>query len=228
MTAHLTQGKRANHRKGLGRRKGGTHRIKKWEGVWVGMGEGFVYSIYCVSTCVQPKVLSSGKIWIMLYIDNVNSEIYIKNYIYTKINIYICTYIYTIHVWIWVYDLQMDLYVCLRICKMVTPKLKKKKKKKNGLQSNDINHNINLESDSKHQYNPVTPTVDNRMQLDQQIWKILTNGCLPFMMNVSDNTRLSNTIHRSSITKYVLLGAQQKWPAQCNNAQLFTVVHYLC
>ena len=48
------------------------------------------------------------------------------------------------------------------------------------------------------------------------------------MMNVSDNTRLSNTIHRSSITKYVLLDAQQIWPAQCNNARLFTVVHYLC
>ena len=47
------------------------------------------------------------------------------------------------------------------------------------------------------------------------------------MMNVSDNTRLSNTIHRSSI-KYVLLDAQQIWPAQCNNARLFTVVHYLC
>ena len=48
------------------------------------------------------------------------------------------------------------------------------------------------------------------------------------MMNVSDNTRLSNTIHRSSITKYVLLDAQRIWPAQCNNARLFTVVHYLC
>ena len=29
------------------------------------------------------------------------------------------------------------------------------------LQSNDINHNTNLESDSKHQYNPATPTGDN-------------------------------------------------------------------
>ena len=51
---------------------------------------------------------------------------------------------------------------------MVTPKLrikKKKKKKKNGLQSNDINHNTNLESDSKHQYNPATPTGDNVMAI---------------------------------------------------------------
>ena len=46
-----------------------------------------------------------------------------------------------------------------------------------------------------------------------------------WMMNVSDNTRLSNTIHRSSITKYVLLDTQQILSAQCNNARLFTVVH---
>ena len=51
--------------------------------------------------------------------------------------------------------------VCLHICKMVTPKLRKK----NGLQSNDINHNTNLESDSKHQYNPATPTGDNVMPI---------------------------------------------------------------
>ena len=88
---------------------------------------------------------------------------------YTLKNIYIyqiktiCTYIYTIHVWTWLYDLQMDLYVCVSIfAQWLHQSWKlKKKKKKNGLQSNDINHNTNLESDSKHQYNPATPTGDN-------------------------------------------------------------------
>ena len=87
--------------------------------------------------------------------------------------------------------------VCLILtCKMVTPKLKIK----NGLQSSDINHNTNLEPYSKHQCNPATPTVDNKMQWYQQIGNIPINECLAFMMNVSDNTRLSNTIHKSWIT----------------------------
>ena len=139
-------------------------------------------------------------------------EYILKNiYIYQNKK-YLCTYIYMIHVWTWVYDLQMDLYVCVSFVFAKWLHLSWK----------------NLESDSKHQYNPATPTVDNRMQLDQQIWNILKNGCLAVMMNVSDITRLSNTIHRSSITKYVLLDAQQIWPARCNNARLFTVFHYLC
>ena len=53
-----------------------------------------------------------------------------------------------------------------------------------------------------------------------------SSWCLAFMMNVSDNTLLSNTIHGSSITKYVLLdtcflgGLRSIWLCICSSNKM--------